>query len=344
MNRLNMNTSQTDEKGFIVSGLHTGKVLLVGESMGLFAAEEEGACSSVEDFDSSVAGAELNVAIGLKRLGQEPEYLTRVGDDPLGKKVVGFMHCNHLDTSNVITDGRRHTGFMLKTKVSNGDPLTYYFRTDSAASALSPDDIFNIDFSDIALVHVTGILPPLSDSALEATEALIARAEFNHAFITFDPNLRPALWRDEKTMSSTLRRLASHADMVLPGKSEGRALFGLSDPRDIGRAFVGNGAHYAVVKDGARGAWATDGEHDIYVPGFVVDEVVDTVGAGDGFAAGLLSVLLEGGTIRSAMERACAVGAMQTQFVSDNQGLPDLMDLNAFECSHERVQRSTVVL
>lgn len=319
-----------------VHGLRAGKILLVGESMGLFAACEEGDCSQVRTFEASVAGAELNVAVGLRRLGQHPMYCTRLGDDTFAERIRGFMEQNGLDTSLVVTDAKRPTGFMMKTNAPGGDPRTYYFRKGSAASAISAEDMRNLDMNGMSLVHVTGILPPLSDSTMEATRALMECAKNAHLFISFDPNLRPALWDDESSMCSCLRELAARADLVLPGIGEGERLFGCSDPEDVGKAFIDNGAKLAVVKDGALGALATDGDRSVYVPGFVVDSVVDSVGAGDGFAAGVLSALLEGRSVVEALERGCAIGAMQTQSPSDNEGLPNKAELGLFMRAHRR--------
>ncbi|MDF7663355.1 sugar kinase [Bifidobacterium sp. ESL0763] len=321
---------------FGIRGLRAGGILLVGESMGLFAADEEGSCSRVDEFHASVAGAELNVALGLKRLGQRPVYVTRVGKDPMGERITSFINDNGLTDSRVGVDESRYTGFMMKTKVSHGDPKTYYFRRGSAASAMSAQDMFDLDLQGISVLHLTGILSPLSASTMEAADALVARARFNHIFVSFDPNLRPVLWDSERQMRATLKRLASQADLVLPGRREGEELFGCSTPQDVGRAFIDNGARYAVVKDGARGAWATDGTHGVYVPGFVVDHVVDSVGAGDGFSAGLLSALMEGLPVDKALERGCAVGAIQTQSPSDNEGLPTPEQLKAFMDGHRR--------
>lgn len=329
----------TARQDFSVNGVRPGKVLLVGEGMGLFSACEEGPCSEVESFKASVAGAELNVAIGLERLGQHPVYMTRIGQDPIGERIRYFMQRNNLDTSLVAVDPTRSTGFMMKSKVEHGDPKTYYFRRGSAASSIGPAQVNSIDCSGISLLHLTGILPPLSESTLDASNALIELGRANKMFISFDPNERPALWKSPELMRQTLQTLSSKADLVLPGISEGKHLFGLDNVRDIGQAFIDNGARYAVVKDGPRGAYATDGEDGVYVPGFKVERVVDTVGAGDGFAAGILSVLLEGGTMSEALERGCAIGAIQTQTVSDNDGLPTKPQVEEFMASHQRSSR-----
>ena len=319
-----------------VEAIKPGKVLLVGEPMGLFTAEQEGPLSAVSTWNTSVAGAELNVAIGLKRLGQHPVYMTKLGVDPMADRIVAFMKANGLDTSLVSADPTHLTGFMLKSKVSTGDPKTAYWRKGSAASTINADDVRGLDFSGVSLMHLTGILPPLSAFTLEAAEALVDESRAHGAYVSFDPNLRPAIWPSETVMKSTLRHLASKADLILPGIGEGRELFGVETIEDTAQAFIDNGAKLVVVKDGPRGAYASNGVDAVRVPGFVVDHVVDTVGAGDGFAAGVLSALLEGKDLAAALERGCALGAIQTQHVSDNEGLPTLDELAAFMNSHKR--------
>ena len=321
----------------IVQGIKAGRVLLVGEPMCLFTAEQEGAMSEVPTWGASVAGAELNVAIGLQRLGQHPVYMTKLGDDPMAERIRLFMERNGLDTSLVVTDPSHLTGFMLKSKVSDGDPKTAYWRKNSAASTISGDDVRAIDWSGVSLVHLTGILPPLSDSTLEAVSVMVDEARAHGAYVSFDPNLRPTLWHNAEVMRETLRALAAKSDLILPGIGEGRELFGVETVEDTAQAFLDNGAKLVVVKDGPRGAYASDGEHAVRVPGFIVDHVVDTVGAGDGFAAGTLSALLEGKDLAAALERGCALGAIQTQHVSDNEGLPTPQELTAFMASHKRV-------
>lgn len=134
-----------------VNGVHPGKVLLVGEAMTLFGAREEGDLAEVRDFIASTAGAELNVAVGLCRLGQQPVYMTRLGLDPFGERILGFMRNNDLDTSMVGHDEFRPTGIMFKSKVEHGDPVTFYCRAGSAASALSPIDIQSIDWQVVSV-------------------------------------------------------------------------------------------------------------------------------------------------------------------------------------------------
>ena len=109
---------------------------------------------------------------------------------------------------------------------------------------------------------------------------------------------------------------------VRPGLEEGRFLTGASTPEGIAAFYRERGAKLVVVKLGPAGAWF-DGEHGCgTVPGFPVAEVVDTVGAGDGFAVGVVSALLEGRSVPDAVRRGCWIGARAVQVLGDTEGLP----------------------
>ena len=305
-------------------------LLLAGEPMGLLIAQTEGSLDTVKGYSLAVAGAEFNVATGSARLGHNTAYLTKLGDDPFGKLISRTLNENGIDNSLVIYSNERRTGFMLKSKVSKGDPEIFYFRAGSAASTLSEEDVEKIDFTKFSNIHLTGILPALSDSTRAAVKLMLKKAR--------DPNLRPQLWPSQEVMVSYINELASKADLVLPGDGEGKILCGTTDAHEINKFYLGLGAKTVVTKCGPKGALISDGKTDTMVPGFIIDKVVDTVGAGDGFAAGTLTGLMEGLPIEKAVERGCAIGAIQCTFVGDNEGLPTPEQLKAFMDSHKRVQ------
>ncbi len=312
-------------------------LLLAGEPMGLLIAQSEGSLDSVEGYSLAVAGAEFNVATGAARLGHYVSYLTKLGDDPFGKLIARTLRNNKIDDGNVLYTKERTTGFMLKSKVSKGDPEIFYFRKGSAASTLSPDDVEHIDFSKFSHVHLTGIFPALTDSTRAAMMTLIKKAREANLFISFDPNLRPQLWPSQEVMVKTLNELATYADLVLPGEGEGKILCGSEDAHKINDFYQSLGAKMVVTKLGPKGALVRNGSSETTVPGFIIDKVVDTVGAGDGFACGVLTGLMEGLSLEQAAERGCAIGAIQCTFSGDNEGLPTPELLKAFMDSHQRV-------
>lgn len=324
------------------------RILLAGEAMALFASTHTGDLIHQNQYEESVAGAELNVAIGLKRLGQDPLFVTRVGHDVFGQRILTLLTHNNMSTAGVFVDDTALTGFMLKSRVDAGDPATAYFRSNSAASRLSPDDLGRIDFAQVKAIHLTGVLAALSDSSRWLAQALAAKAVSTRSpssgkriFLSVDPNLRPSLWPDKNLMRKTILGLCSKADLVLPGQSEARTLVGTDDPQEAAQRFQEKGARTVVIKCGPRGAFALDAHGSgTWVPGYRVARVLDTVGAGDGFAAGVLSALAEKKTLLQAVTRGCAIGAIQTQSYSDNSGLPTPSQLADFMNTHERSTRT----
>ena len=237
-------------------------LILVGEPMGLLIAQTEGSLNNVSSYDLAVAGAEFNVAIGTARLEHKVTYMTKLGDDPFGKRITTVLKDNKIGDEFISFSKERATGFMLKGRTSVGDPEIFYFRKNSAASTLNEDDVEKIDLSNYGYIHLTGILPALSEDTKKATFSLIKKAKKQGLFISFDPNLRPQLWKSQEEMIQTINELASYADLVLPGQAEGKILIGTDDEKEINDFYLQNGASICVTKCGSKGAYVStkDGE------------------------------------------------------------------------------------
>lgn len=308
------------------------KILLVGEPLILFAAETIGDFENVETFRLYLAGAEVNVSIGLSRLGIESSYFTKLGSDSFGKFVLKNLEKEKIDTSLIRFDPSMPTGVMFKNKVEEGDPKTLYYRKGSAASCISKEDIDNINFKEFSNLHVTGILPALSENTKEATFYLMKKAKENNIFITFDPNLRIPLWESKDQMIETINDIAKISDIILPGIKEGAILTGSENLEDIGKFYLNLGIKVVIIKNGSKGAYVATKEESFFVPGFKVDrdKIVDTVGAGDGFAAGVISGDMEGLSLKESVIRANAIGANVIMYPGDSEGLPTKEGLNNY--------------
>ncbi|PRY66252.1 2-dehydro-3-deoxygluconokinase/dehydrogluconokinase [Vreelandella songnenensis] len=311
-------------------------ILTFGEAMAMLVANTPGELSGVESFHRRLAGADNNVAIGLSRLGFHVGWLSRVGNDSLGRFIQQALKAEGIDERYIHLDPQHPTGLMFKERAENGaDPKVEYFRRGSAASHLSIEDAADIDFQGLTHLHATGITPALSESALELTRHLMQTARESGVSVSFDPNLRPSLWPSEAVMRDTLNELALHADYVLPGLSEGRLLTGGETPEAIADFYLERGAKAVIIKLGPEGSYYRgnlDGTLESFlVPGQPVANVVDTVGAGDGFAVGIISALLDGLAPRQALERGNLVGAQAVQVVGDMEGLPDRATLESLE-------------
>jgi 2-dehydro-3-deoxygluconokinase len=309
-------------------------VITYGEAMAMFVAAETGALAGVGQFTKRIAGADLNVAIGLSRLGFRVGWMSRVGADSFGQYVRDTLAKEGIDAQCVTTDARYPTGFQLKSKNDDGsDPAVEYFRKGSAASHLSLADYVPDYVLSARHLHLTGVAPAISATSRELAFHLAREMRAAGKTISFDPNLRPTLWPSREAMASALNELATCADWVLPGIGEGEILTGYTQAEDIARFYLDRGAKGVIVKLGPQGAYFRTADDSGMVAAQRVENVVDTVGAGDGFAVGVVSALLEGRTLPQAVARGNRIGALAIQVIGDSEGLPLRAELDALESS-----------
>ncbi|SFO93199.1 sugar kinase [Salibacterium halotolerans] len=303
-------------------------VVTIGETMALFTPDQKGLMRYAPSYSRKFGGAESNMAIGLSRLGHQAGWISRVGDDELGKAMLHFIRGEGVDTSHVTYDTEAPTGLYFKEFRKAGDIRVQYYRKGSAASRLSTADIDENYIKQADYLHISGITPALSSSCRNMLPEAVKTAKEHGVTVVFDPNLRRSLWSEEEARR-TLLELAALADIVLPGIDEGDFLFGTKNPDELGRLFLQQGAGDVVLKAGSKGTYHFNKNGSAFIPSFDVETVVDPVGAGDGFAAGYLSGLIDGLSAENAVQRGNAVGALVTQAEGDVEGLPEPEDVDA---------------
>ncbi|MBY3621741.1 sugar kinase [Acinetobacter sp. CUI P1] len=301
-----------------------------GEPMAMFYANDTGPLHEVFSFSKALAGAESNVATGLSRLNHPTGYVTKLGEDNFGHFIAQAMKKENIDTENITFTKEHSTGMLIKSKVVTGDPKVEYFRKNSAASKLSLVDFDEAYFNAAGHLHVTSISSALSKSCHEFSIHAMEFMKRQEKTVSLDPNLRPSLWPDTETMVNTINDLATRCDWFLPGLGEGKILTGLSTPEEIADYYLARGVSLVVIKLGPEGAYYKSVEEEGYVDGFKVDQVVDTVGAGDGFAVGVISAMLEKLPIAEAVKRGNAIGALAVMSPGDMDGLPTREELAKF--------------
>lgn len=309
----------------------TFDVATFGEAMLLLVAAESGPIEHATMFHKRTAGAETNVAIGLARLGLKVGWSSRLGTDSMGRALLAAMQGEGIDCSHVICDPAQRTGFQFKGRVTDGsDPPVEYHRKGSAASHMRPQDIDAAWLRSARHLHATGVFAAVSDTTLPTALRTLEIMRTAGRSISFDPNLRPTLWASPERMRECINDLAGRADWVLPGMEEGRLLTGEHTPEGVAAFYRARGAKLVVVKLGPEGAYYdSDTTGTGHVSGFAVPKVVDTVGAGDGFAAGVVSALLEGRSVPEAVRRGAWIGARAVQVLGDTEGLPTRAELDA---------------
>lgn len=289
-------------------------VSTIGEAMVVLLPESQRPLAETRRFDTAIGGAEFNVASSVARLGVPAHWLSRLGDDGFGEYVLDVATAAGVLTDAVELDPTRSTGLYIKETVTAEDgsraPRMHYYRSGSAASAIDtayfrrPES--SAVFAASGIVHTSGITAALSPDTAAAIADVRAHLTTG-AVLSVDLNYRPRLWAGRTT--EPLRRLIEQADILFLGVDEAEGFFGHADaarlfaefPRLVRIVFKNDAisavtAHRADAGAGA-GAGAEAGTPiavtSCDVPCLTVD-VVETVGAGDAFAAGYLVGLATG--------------------------------------------------
>lgn len=304
-------------------------VVTLGETMVLFQGDQFLPLEYIHQLNKLIGGAESNVAIGLQRLGHSVGWFSKLGNDPFGRFVMQSIRGEGVDTSACLFTDEAPTGLIFKERRSSDNVSVYYYRKNSAASMMKPEELDEAYFSQAKILHLTGITPALSESSKETVFRAIDMAKRNGQTIVFDPNLRLKLWSEEEA-KKTFKEIASHADVILPGLDEGEFMTGKETPEDIATTLIGDEDKTVIIKLGSEGAYYQSKSESGYVPGFPVKNVVDPVGAGDGFAAGVISGLLRNESLELAVKRGNAIGAIVVSVSGDIEGLPRLEEVEAF--------------
>jgi 2-dehydro-3-deoxygluconokinase len=309
------------------------ELITLGESLVMFAPEKVGKLSEMSFFHKYLAGAELNVAVGVARLGHSVSYLTQIGRDSFGDFTLTELEKLKIDVEGIRVNKNYSTGFYLKEKVEAGDPKVEYYRKNSAASHYLPAYLDAVKLNEIKIAHLTGIMAGISADGLASVEKMLRLMNTASKTTIFDPNIRPALWESQDKMIQTLNQLAAQAKIVLPGVNEGSILTGSSVLTEIADFYLNQSqlTEVIIIKNGSQGAFVkTKSGQAFTVSGFKVSHVVDTVGAGDGFAVGLIAGLLDNQSLYDSVRQACAVGAFAVQSAGDNEGYPKREILKEF--------------
>jgi 2-dehydro-3-deoxygluconokinase len=262
-------------------------VACVGETMLLLVPDPPRPPEDAETFRREIGGAESNVAIHLARRARRAAWVSALGDDAFGRFVRARVRAEGVgcDAVRVVPD--HPTGLYVKELRSAGTSVAYY-RSGSAACTLGPSDAEAVWALRPRLVHTTGITAVLSPSCEQLVRALFADAP-GATLRSFDVNFRPGLHTSPET-AELLRELALRADVVFCGLDEAQALWGARHPEDVAALLGGTGS--VVVKQGAAGATAFQNSTVYHQPAPAV-HVVEPVGAGDAFAAGVLDGVLD---------------------------------------------------
>jgi 2-dehydro-3-deoxygluconokinase len=308
----------------------------LGEALVVMDPVSRGPLRHVSGFEKNLGGAELNVAVGLSRLGHRAGWAGRLGDDEFGKEILAFARGEGVDVSRTSLDSESPTGLYFKEWRALGQLRVYYYRAGSAASRMRFDELDLEYLLSGEILHLTGITAALSESCHDLIERLLSVANERGVTVSFDVNVRRLLFegRDPRKI---LGPLAARADLLFLSDDEADLLFGKNDPGSLQGARRDIRAETVVVHR-AEGAFAVEGSGVSEMAAYPVD-AVDTVGAGDAFVAGFLSGRLRGWSTEECLDMANACGACAVTVPGDLKGLPTAEEALALRRGRPGVER-----
>ena len=313
-------------------------LVTLGETCVALVARSRGPLRYATEFERRPGGAESTVAAGVARLGHGAGWMSRLGADEFGAYILGLMRSEGVDTAAVRIDPHARTGVFFRDNRADGRSSVIYYRKHSAFAGFEPDDLDEDYIASARILHLTGITPGLSPSCRAATLRAIEIARANGVTVVFDPNYRAALWPPE-VARPCIEDLMRRADHVLAGREDLVKLTGLAEERAQLDYLHALGLPSVVLKLGARGAVLSCAGGAERVEGYGAEPAFDRFGAGDAFAAGYISALLDGRSRREAIALGNAVAGWSVRLPGNIESLPDRNDLRQLESGHRFVDR-----
>ena len=290
-----------------------------GESLSVFISSDTDSVMSAAKFERVTAGAEVNVAVAISRLGLKAQYFSRFGNDQLGSVMLADIESEGVDVS-LAKRVDSFTGAMVRNPGKSAPVEISYLRKGSAASTIEPSDILDSYISSTRWLHATGITCAISESGAKTVKHALEKAAQLKIKSSFDLNIRRKLW-SEDVARKVLEPLARDVELLIGGEDEYQVVFGQVEPKQILAEVNKRGCKIAVMTKGdQKMRFSIDGNYEEITPPKVV--AVDPVGSGDAFTGGVIAGLLSGMSSKQALEQGSICGALVASMFGDWTGIP----------------------
>lgn len=291
-------------------------VVTIGETMLRMSAPVGIPLENASQLSVQVGGAESNVAIALSRLRTSAGWISRLTDNPLGRRICNEVRAQGVDVSRVLwthTD-RVGTYFVELGRAPRPNRIVYD-RSGSAMASINPDEVDWAYVRGAKVVHLTGITPSLGTTCRELVVRAVREAKAAKVAVSFDINYRTRLWT-AAAAAATLAPLLSQVTVLISTAEDAQVLFGIGgSARAVAEALRARfPCEVVTVTDGAQFAAASAGR-TLERGGYKVD-VVDRIGAGDAFAAGFLHGYLAR-DVQRGLDYGAALAALKHTYHGD---------------------------
>lgn len=294
-----------------------------------------------DQFDVNYGGGEANVAVSLANYGHDAAFVSRVPNNPIGECAIAALRKYNVDTKFVAKGGERLGIYYLETGASMRASNVVYDRAHSSiATATAADFDFDAIFEGADWFHFTGITPAVSDEAAELTELACKAAKAHGVTVSVDLNFRKKLWSSEKAQK-VMSNLMQYVDVCIGNEEDAEKVLGfkpgntdvtsgsleLAGYQDIFKQMVAKFNFKYVISSLRESYSASDNgwsaciydrdTQEFYHSRKYNVRIVDRVGGGDSFAAGVICGLVDGKDFKEALEYGVAASALKHTIPGD---------------------------
>lgn len=262
------------------------KLIAIGEALIDFAPSQLGKkIKEVESFSPKTGGAPANVCGAFTRLGGTSEMITQLGNDPFGDKILDDFRSHNIGCNYILRTDKANTSLAFVSLASDGNREFSFYRNPGADMLLSEDEIQKEWFQDCGVLHFCSV--SLGDFPMkEAHKKAILSAKEQGALISFDPNIRLALWKSPEDLKAAILEFLPYADILKISDEELAFITGETDIEKAKDMLLSH-SRLLIYTTGSSGAQAYTKTISCQAEGKKVS-AIDTTGAGDGFIGSFL--------------------------------------------------------
>ncbi len=273
-------------------------------------------------FQMTIGGDTSNVVLQLAKLGYSTKYITKLGKDYFGENILRKWKEWNVDFSDVIIDPNHSTGVYFTIFDDSGNHQFIYKRENSAAANYTVEDAKKVNLEGIKVFHFSGITQAISKSALESSFYFAEKCKSKGILISYDLNYRKLLWSKDYFSSVASYTIKKYADIVTLNLEEAEVLGISVNSEKTVKEILNFGPRIVALKLGKNGCILGDQSGKIIYRQSRKVKVIDTVGAGDAFTAGVISGVLEDKEIEEIANYANLIASIVCMSVGSTEGQP----------------------
>ncbi|QEN05099.1 sugar kinase [Thiospirochaeta perfilievii] len=289
-----------------------GTIVTMGEIMLRFKSPGNERFFQSPMLEATFGGGESNVAAALSLLGKSTAFVSALPSNPIGDGAITALRARGVDTSRILRQGDRVGTYYLETGANQRPSAVVYDRANSSISEAKPSDFdWDVVFKDATWFHITGITPAISALSSELSLEAVKEAKKRGVTVSCDLNYRKKLWNYGKTAPEVMNELVKYVDIAIANEEDCQKCLGIESEADVTKADLGTDRYKEISNlvlkqfpnmkkiaitmreshSADHNSWSAiiNNRENFYISTkYEIKNIIDRVGGGDSFAAGLI--------------------------------------------------------